>query len=735
MSIEQTVSQQLNRYPFIKKGIKRVYQRTSCLLSKPFSHEGDIERISPDDSGHEYFFGYYDKSPENADGRYVLCLKANDTWTSAAPAEEAEILLIDLSVKDGEPGRIRSVAKTHAWNVQQGCMMQWLGPEYDRRIIYNDFREGHLCSVILDIVTMEQTVLCAPVYSNSSDGTFALTLDFTRLHRLRPGYGYSNLPDLTEHEKVPSGAAIRRLDLITNELSDVLDYKDLISFEPRSEMNDAECKVNHIMLSPDNKRFMVIFRWFDKGRKYSRLLTCDTDGTNLFNLSDDDMVSHCFWRNNEEIIAFENKKESGAGYYLMKDRTREYRHLWPFIHADGHPSFSPDGTMVISDTYPNRRRIARLMLWDGSCSEEERPKIPARVFAPFKYDNDTRCDLHPRFSRDGNSVYFDSVFEGHRGLYRVAVRQAETEQTVSDSPGLISVVIPTHNRADLLQRAVKSVQDQTYQNVEIIIVSDGSTDNTEEIAQKMADEDTRIRYFGYTPAKGGNYARNLGIANAKGELIAFLDDDDEWMNDKLEKQIRALHNNPGSGISFTGSRIIYVNEDVTYLNIPSADGDLSRKILLSNLIGTTSTVLVTRKALEKAGVFDEKLPALQDYELWIRVCEITRAAAVREPLINYYNYRSGEQISGSTGKYINAFSSINEKHKDLFGSLNAQEQKTKKVNELLLIANKAMRNNSPKEARKYIYEALAITKSKKAMAYLAMSMFDYKTVLKLRRQK
>lgn len=616
-------------------------------------------------------------------------------------------------------------------------MMQWLGPDFSQNIIYNDFRDGRYCSVILNVFSMEETVLCAPVYSVSSDGTFALTLDFTRLHRLRPGYGYSNIPDQTAAEKLPSGAAVMKLDFKTDQLTEVLTYRDFAGFEPRPEMEEAEHKVNHIMLSPDNKRFMVIHRWLDGARKYSRLITADITGGNMYNLSDDDMVSHCFWRNNEEIIAFENKKESGTGYYLMKDLSNEYIHLWPFISADGHPSFSPDGTRIISDTYPNRKRIARLCLWDGSCSPQERPRIIARVFAPFKYDNDTRCDLHPRFSRDSNSVYFDSVFEGSRGLYKVPVCSSEkmNDVGISNKQHLISVVIPTHNRANLLKRAVESVQQQTVSNIEIIIVSDGSTDDTDRTVGELMENDPRIRYKSYHPAKGGNYARNLGILTASGDLIAFLDDDDEWLNDKLEKQLMALQMNPNAGISFTGSNIIYENENVTYLNIPSEDGDLSNKILLANLIGTTSSVLVTRKALAAAGIFDESLPALQDYELWIRICSVTEAAAVREPLINYYNYRSGNQISGSTEKYLKAFKAINEKHADLFGALDENSKEKKKLNELYLLANKAMRNNNRKEARKFISEALAIRKTRKGLAYLAMSMLDYTTVLKFRKKK
>ena len=182
-------------------------------------------------------------------------------------------------------------------------------------------------------------------------------------------------------------------------------------------------KVNHLMLSPNGKRFMVLYRWFVGQRKYTRLITCNVDGTEMYVLSDDDMVSHCYWKNDEEIIAFERKKEYGPGFYLMKDKTQEWTHIWPQLSNDGHPSYCPtDNNLVVFDTYPSRSRIQEVKLGRDNDIEGSSVKTIAKVFSPFKYDNDTRCDLHPRWSRDGKKVCFDSVFEGHRGLYVVNVK-------------------------------------------------------------------------------------------------------------------------------------------------------------------------------------------------------------------------------------------------------------------------------------------------------------------------
>lgn len=417
MNIEQKVNHFLNRYPFIKKIIKRVYQLIIYTFSKKIKSEGNIERVSPCD-GYEYFFGYYDKSPWDITGRYMLCMRAKNTWKEVAPKEEADILMIDTTKSEDDETRIKVIGKTNAWNVQQSCMLQWLGPDYSSKIIYNDYRNSKFCSVILDIATMEEKIIETPIYSVASNGKFALTLDFSRLHTLRPGYGYSNIEDKTREKRVPNGACIWSVDLNTGDIKPLINYSDLITFEHREEMDNATHKVNHIMISPQNNRFMFLHRWFKGTRKYSRLLTCNIDGTELYNLSDDDMISHCCWKNNEEILAFENKKDNGNGYYLMKDKTQNYKRCWSEINEDGHPSYSPNGKYVVTDSYPNRKRIQSIKLMN-SLKTDEKAKIIARVFSPFKYDNDTRCDLHPRWNHQSNQICFDGTFEGKRRLYTI----------------------------------------------------------------------------------------------------------------------------------------------------------------------------------------------------------------------------------------------------------------------------------------------------------------------------
>lgn len=348
----------------------------------------------------------------------MLTLKVDNTYKSTAPTETADILLIDTENNN----TTCKLATTNTWNIQQGSMVQWLGPEYAKEIIFNDFRDGNYCSVILDVNTGEERIISKPVYSVSNDGQFGLTLDFSRLHRLRKGYGYSNKEELTKDHKVPESTSIWKVDLQNNEITPILTYKDFYNFENNQTMIGAEHKVNHIMLNPSGNRFMVLHRWMKNDVKYTRLVTANVDGSDMYNLNDDNMTSHCFWKNDTEIIAYANRNDSGVGYFHFVDQTSQVKPVLESLNKDGHPSYSPNGEYILTDTYPNKERMASIYIAHRGNIQEI-----AKVFAPFKYDNELRCDLHPRWNRDGTKISFDSVFEGKRRQYVININEATLE--------------------------------------------------------------------------------------------------------------------------------------------------------------------------------------------------------------------------------------------------------------------------------------------------------------------
>ncbi len=585
VEIEQTGKRILEQYPVIKRSAKRVYQLASVATSnEKFKSEGDIVRVSPDD-GYEYFYGYYDKSPWDASDRYMICLKVKQAYKSVAPKEPGIVGVIDTQ----NDNKFKKIGVTHSWNVQQGCMAQWMGPDFRSRIIYNDFRDGHYCAVIYDFQKKkEEKVLPMAAYDVAKDGSFILTLDFSRLHRMRPGYGYSNLPDTSKGELCPDKTCIWKVDIATGQVTNIFKYTDFAAFEPDESMAGAEHKVNHLMISPNCKRFMVLHRWFQKGRKHTRLVTVNIDKTEMYNLSDDVFVSHCYWKNDNEILSFLRKKETGDHYYLMKDKTQEYQMYWPELNTDGHCSYSPDGKYIITDTYPNRKRLASVYL----CTEEDnRSRRISRVFSPFRYDNDCRCDLHPRWNRVGNKVCIDSVHEGKRGLYVIDVPAVDIGryERAAQKKHSVSVVLATYNGEKYLREQLDSLLRQKGVSVKIFVRDDGSTDNTHNILNEYQNEGLLSWYTGKHLNVQKGYLELLKNA-PKSDYYAFCDQDDVWDDDKLLFAVTELDEMPVDkpAMYYCGQRLVDENLKLISVHKIASDRSAHANFLISNVAGCTA---------------------------------------------------------------------------------------------------------------------------------------------------
>lgn len=220
---------------------------------------------------------------------------------------------------------------------------------------------------------------------------------------------------------------------------------------------------------------------------------------------------------------------------------------------------------------------------------------------------------------------------------------------ISKNP-LVSIVLPTYNRAHIVSRALQSVLNQTYHDFEIIVVDDGSTDNTEEIIRNVACKDSRVKYFRNNKNKGPSGARNVGINLAKGEFIAFQDDDVEWYPNKLEKQLNLLQTLQETfAVVYSGFYKI-IDEEKIYIpsrNIYPKEGNVHNSLLKGNFIDTPS-ILVRKAALLYVGLFDENLPMLEDWDLVIRLSEKYQFKFIDESLyVSYDNPKSVNKQSGA----------------------------------------------------------------------------------------
>ncbi|MGH7843961.1 MAG: glycosyltransferase family 2 protein [Candidatus Binatia bacterium] len=200
----------------------------------------------------------------------------------------------------------------------------------------------------------------------------------------------------------------------------------------------------------------------------------------------------------------------------------------------------------------------------------------------------------------------------------------------------VSVIIPTHNRADFVATAIRSVLKQTFEDFELIVVDDASSDTTSQVVASFRDP--RVHYIRHGQNRGGAAARNTGIVNSSAEYVAFLDDDDAWYPDKLARQMQVmLGSRPEVAAVYTGYLVVdRTTGKLCARMVPTRRGNLYPKLLESNPIGGTSSVLLKKACLEKVGLFDESLPSFQDRDLWIRISREFHFECVPEPLLDYF---------------------------------------------------------------------------------------------------
>jgi len=198
-----------------------------------------------------------------------------------------------------------------------------------------------------------------------------------------------------------------------------------------------------------------------------------------------------------------------------------------------------------------------------------------------------------------------------------------------DDPTRISVIIPTYNRAVALEKAIQSVLAQTHRNYELLVIDDGSTDNTHSVVQKYRG---RMRYYSKLHA-GVSSARNLGLEKSEGSWVAFLDSDDYWLPLKLEKQLRFLLDHPGMLVAQTDEQWIRNGVPVNPMKKHRKYSGWIFTQCLPLCIVSPSAVMLHQRVINDVGVFDESFPVCEDYDLWLRVALKYEIGLLPEKLI------------------------------------------------------------------------------------------------------
>lgn len=370
-----------------------------------------------------HFLGYYDVTPWDASGRYMLALEVNFQDRPPTPEDVATIGVIDTA----EGNTWRPLGETRAWNWQMGTRLQWLPSAADQLVIHNDRREGRFVAVIRDAFTgAEEEVVQRPIYALNPAGTEAVSLNFARVARTRPGYGYVGVEDPSEGELCPEDDGIWWVDLRTGESELVISLAEAAAIEHRSDMDGAEHWFNHLLWSPDGQRFIFLHRWKppDERSWFTRLLTANPDGTEIRLLADDDLVSHFDWRDPSHILAWARVAGVGDYFFLFTDAADPCPQPVvvgrDVLTCDGHCSYSPDRRWILTDTYPDAQHERTLVLYEEASGGR---LDVGRFYSPPELSGEIRCDLHPRWSRDGRKVCIDSAHEGRRQVYVVDVSE------------------------------------------------------------------------------------------------------------------------------------------------------------------------------------------------------------------------------------------------------------------------------------------------------------------------
>lgn len=356
------------------------------------------------------FFGYYDKTPFSQEGDKLLAIASDINSGPIKIPSTAEVGYFQLE----DSSRFHRVGETTTWCWQLGARLMWYGNQ-GSFIIYNkQFKSGYgsIIQSIDDKEIIKQ--LNFPIYDVDKKGEFGLTLNFSRLGRLRPGYGYINFPDRTVGQAYPPDDGVWICDLKRNKMELIIDLESVVNFEFDNNKLDTEHYINHLSFNPSGNRFLFFHVWTHQGQRFTRAITSDTKGENLYLLNEGRVVSHYSWKNDDELL-MTGYGRNGFGYYSFRDQTDDFRmFVKSVLKTDGHPSFLSNGG-IVTDTYPQGiLNEQQLLIYNLNGKLD----TIAKIHSSFFNHGEHKCDLHPRNNSDSSKIAVD--FHSYVGR-RIAV--------------------------------------------------------------------------------------------------------------------------------------------------------------------------------------------------------------------------------------------------------------------------------------------------------------------------
>jgi glycosyltransferase involved in cell wall biosynthesis len=298
----------------------------------------------------------------------------------------------------------------------------------------------------------------------------------------------------------------------------------------------------------------------------------------------------------------------------------------------------------------------------------------------------------------------------------------------------VSVIIPTYNRAYFLPRAVKSVLAQTFQDFELIVVDDGSTDDTKKTVKEFQKKDKRIKYIWQENSGRPAVAKNTGIKAAQGRYIAFLDDDDEWLPEKLEKQLKLFNETKNLGVVGCNCWNVYENKNNKKREYRIKKNANQKSVFSKNLercfIHSSSSVIIPRRVFDAVGLYDESLNINDDWDLYIRILKNHVFDFAGEPLFCYYIHDKNISGDASCLQHIEDLTRMLDKHKKDY-----DDNLLAKSRVLVSIGTYYMVKGDRVKARRYFFESVRAVPLLRNYLNLIISFFGQKTYELFRKGK
>lgn len=285
---------------------------------------------------------------------------------------------------------------------------------------------------------------------------------------------------------------------------------------------------------------------------------------------------------------------------------------------------------------------------------------------------------------------------------------------------IVSVIIPTFNRSNLLIAAINSVINQTFSDFELIVIDDASADNTKKKVASINDK--RIKYLSHSKNSGVCAARNTGLKAAQGQYIAFLDSDDEWLPNKLEKQLALFKNSPENvGVIYSWLQVINEQGHIIRIRKPDIRGDVNESLIYNNIIGTPSTVMIRAICFEPHLMFDKSLRCCEDWDLWLQISKNYKFEVISEPLALYRDHHEDKRGSTNHATVVEGhLAFIHKNHQDIEAIYRKPSNLDTKLKSLYLFqigrrlichGQEIAQVNAIKSGRKYLYLAASAQSS------------------------